>query len=186
MISLKQLIEEHGALDHQRAARYVLNIADCLAAIHMTGRVFGGFGPSSIMLDGADRAAFSPLDMRIKGHDGQFDSPPWSEDDAQELADYLAPELALSGRAVDARADLYSLGCTWFLLLTGRPPFPGGSVSERLVKRQTAQPPSIADLRSDTPETLAQLCQRLLAKKPSERPSTASEVAGRLRRWSGA
>ncbi len=65
--------------------------------------------------------------------------------------DYLSPEQALNSHAVDIRADVYSLGCTLYFLLTGRPPFPGGSVMEKLLRHRFNEPEPILRLRPDVP-----------------------------------
>ena len=75
-------------------------------------------------------------------------------------ADYLAPEQALNSHKVDARADIYSLGCTLYFLLTGHPPFPDGTISERLMKHQIEQAPSIFKERPDAPSMLVNICKR--------------------------
>src|SRR5262249_32860905 len=65
--------------------------------------------------------------------------------------DYLAPEQARDPRAVDIRADLYSLGCTLYHLLAGRPPFHGGSPAEKLIKHRDIDPPPLEAIRPDLP-----------------------------------
>ena len=100
-------------------------------------------------------------------------------------ADYLAPEQALNSHKADARADIYSLGCTLYFLLTGHPPFPDGTISERLLKHQVEQAPSIFKDRPDAPSVLVNICNRMMAKRPDERYQTAGEVAERLAEWLG-
>ncbi|OAI50287.1 hypothetical protein AYO44_05735 [Planctomycetaceae bacterium SCGC AG-212-F19] len=91
--------------------------------------------------------------------------------------DYLAPEQACNFHGADIRADIYSLGCTFFYLLTGQPPFPGGTLAEKLLRHQSAEAPPLAPLRSDTPPPLAQLLEKMLAKRPVDRFQTPAEVA---------
>src|SRR5436190_7860867 len=91
--------------------------------------------------------------------------------------DYLAREQALDPRRADARSDLYSLGCTLYALLTGRPPFPEGTLAQKLLYHQTAEPPAVEALRREVPPALAELLRRLLAKSPAQRPASAAEVA---------
>src|SRR5438128_2569724 len=79
-------------------------------------------------------------------------------------ADYLAPEQAIDSHSVDARADIYSLGCTLYFLLVGDPPFPEGTLSQRLMKHQTAEPKSVFEVRPDAPKELVAICQRMMAK----------------------
>ncbi len=105
---------------------------------------------------------------------------------AMGTADYMAPEQASDSRGVDIRADLYSLGCTLYKLLSGRAPFSGPECRTTLEKfnAHAQQPPAaIRRLVADVPEGLAVLLDRLLAKNPADRPATPAEVAEALARW---
>jgi serine/threonine-protein kinase len=88
---------------------------------------------------------------------------------------YMAPEQC-RGVAVDARADLYSLGCILFLLCTGRPPFVRGSKGDILAAHIREPPPTISSLVSGVPEELESLVRRMLAKAPADRVQTAGEL----------
>ena len=72
--------------------------------------------------------------------------------------DYIAPEQALESHTVDIRADLYSLGCTFYFLLTGKVPFPGGTLMQKLIKHQYQEPPTVRVLRPDVPPGLRRWC----------------------------
>ncbi len=92
-------------------------------------------------------------------------------------ADYVAPEQLENPHAADIRADLYSLGCTFYFLLTGRVPFPGGTLISKLDKHRWESPTSIHQLRDDVPGALVTLVQRLMAKRPEDRFRNPAEVA---------
>jgi len=94
--------------------------------------------------------------------------------------DYLSPEQARDLHKVDIRSDLYSLGCTFFFLLTGQVPFPGGSTLEKLVRHGTEEVRSVESLRPDIPPPVAAIVHRLLAKQPAERFQTPAELASAL------
>jgi hypothetical protein len=94
--------------------------------------------------------------------------------------DYMAPEQALDSHAVDIRADIYSLGCTLFYLLTGQPPFPGGTDAEKLVRHQLKQPPDVHQMRPEVPGDLAAVVGKMLAKESGERFGTPAEVVQAL------
>jgi hypothetical protein len=96
--------------------------------------------------------------------------------------DYMAPEQADDPHAVDARADLYSLGCTLYHLLAGKPPFAarGQSPIQALKAHAQQAPPPLADGRPDVPPRLARLVGRLLAKRADDRPVSAAAVADEL------
>ena len=97
-------------------------------------------------------------------------------------ADYLPPEQALNSHDVDARADIYSLGCALYYLLTGHPPFPEGTLPQRLMAHQKTPPPDINQDRPDVPADLVAICDKMMAKKPDERYQSAQEVADTLGR----
>ncbi len=97
--------------------------------------------------------------------------------------DYIAPEQARDARSADIRADLYSLGCTLYHLLTGQPPFPGGSILQKLLAHENQPPRPVRALRADVPAALERLVMRLLEKKPASRYSTPAEVADLLAPW---
>src|SRR5262249_61352591 len=95
-------------------------------------------------------------------------------------ADYLAPEQAADFHAADIRADIYSLGCTLYYLLTGRPPFPATTLVEKVLRHQQAEPPDLQKLRADVPNWLVPLVRGMLAKRPDDRYQTPGEVAEAL------
>ena len=98
-------------------------------------------------------------------------------------ADYMAPEQVSDSRAADIRADIYSLGCTLFKLLTGHAPFSGAGgqgTFDKLSAHVNDPVPSIADYDASLPEDLVRLIARMLAKSPEDRPATPAEVAAAL------
>lgn len=100
--------------------------------------------------------------------------------------EFMAPEQAADTRSVDDRADLYSMGATLYFLLTGRPPLGQfGSISKRLGRLASEVPPSVIELRDECPSELCDLIAQLLAKKPSDRPASADEVADALTPFAG-
>ena len=91
--------------------------------------------------------------------------------------DYIAPEQAADSRQADIRADIYSLGCTFYFLLTGEPPFPKGTVMQKLAAHMHETPPPLALKRSDVPADVSAIVLRMMAKKPEDRYQTPAEVA---------
>lgn len=104
-------------------------------------------------------------------------------EDVVGVADYLAPEQALDSERIDGRADIYSLGCTLYFLLVGQAPFPTGTITERLLKLQIAEPQPIGDIRPDVPAALVKICETMMAKKPSYRYQSAAEVISDITTW---
>jgi eukaryotic-like serine/threonine-protein kinase len=92
-------------------------------------------------------------------------------------ADYLSPEQARNASTVDIRGDIYSLGCTFYYLLTGQPPFPEGTLMQKILKHQQAEPPPVDTFRSDVPPGVTALMRRMVAKNPDDRFQTPAALA---------
>jgi serine/threonine-protein kinase len=92
-------------------------------------------------------------------------------------ADYLSPEQARNADTADIRSDIYSLGCTFYYLLTGQPPFPGGSLMQKLIQHQQAEPAPVESLNPEVPPALLAIVRRMIAKKPEDRFQTPAAVA---------
>jgi serine/threonine protein kinase len=90
--------------------------------------------------------------------------------------DYVAPEQARDPKTADIRADLYSLGCTWYEMLTGRSPFRGGTALQQLLAHQDQIPRPVAHYRADVPAGVNAILERLLAKDPARRFQTPTEL----------
>ena len=91
--------------------------------------------------------------------------------------DFISPEQARDARSVDIRADLYSLGCTFYYILTGRPPFPGGNDVQKLIKHQSEKPYPIEELRPHIPSVVIGFVDKLMAKKADDRYQTPAQLA---------
>jgi WD40 repeat protein len=94
--------------------------------------------------------------------------------------DYVAPEQLEDPHKADIRADLYALGCTFYFLLAGRVPFPGGTLVQKLDRQRWETPPSVDQLRRDVPPAVAAVVRRLMAKHPDDRYRTPGELAAAL------
>jgi hypothetical protein len=101
-------------------------------------------------------------------------------------ADYLAPEQALDSHAVDIRADIYSLGATFYFCLTGRTPFAEGTVAQKLIWHQTRAPKPIRSFRPEVPEGIVGVIDKMMAKDVAQRYQTPQEVADALAPWTQA
>jgi serine/threonine protein kinase len=98
--------------------------------------------------------------------------------------EFMSPEQATDSRSVDIRSDIYSLGCTLYYLLAGRPPFVKSTVLEVLFCQKNDPPPPLQEVRPDVNPALAAVVNRMLAKRPEERFQTPKDVARALKPWS--
>jgi formylglycine-generating enzyme required for sulfatase activity len=94
--------------------------------------------------------------------------------------EFMSPEQACNSREADIRSDIYSLGCTLFFLLAGRPPFSADTALETMVKHLKQQPPAVDQLRPGLSSSLAEAAHKMLAKDAADRYQTPAEVAAAL------
>jgi len=94
--------------------------------------------------------------------------------------DYIAPEQARDARRVDIRGDLYSLGCAFYYLLTGRAPFPEGTAIEKVLMHQLDEPKPVQEVRPEVGAGVAAILRKLMAKRPMDRYQTPAEVVEAL------
>lgn len=178
--SLEEKLAREGALPVGEAMRIACEIADGLAEAHSVGVVHRDIKPGNVLLSGgrhvciADfglaRAVFSASNRQLTATGVAIGSPT-----------YMSPEQIEEGEKVDARSDLYSLGCVLYEMFTGRPPFDGGSVQSILSRHLLEPPAPVRSLRTGIPSPVTGLVRRLLAKAPGERPQSAAEVRDELR-----
>src|SRR5204862_6724543 len=99
--------------------------------------------------------------------------------------DYMAPEQTRDATRVDPRADIYGLGCCLYFALTGKPPFPTGTLKEKVQAHRQQEPESVRARNPAIPERFAQVVHRMLAKEPDQRFADANALAQELRLWGG-
>jgi serine/threonine-protein kinase len=178
---LRQVVEVDGPLAFDRAADYIRQAADGLAHAHARKMIHCDIKPSNLLVN--PQGVVKILDMGLVRLGGKDESAAKPEDRVLGSVDYLAPEQALGTPDFDCRADIYSLGCTLYFLLTGHPPFPEGTLAQRLVKHQTQEPRDILQERPDAPPELVAVCRQMMAKRPEDRYQSAEEVSAALVAW---
>lgn len=170
-----------GRVPPHEACRIARCIAQGLAALHATGRAHGDVRPLNIWLEAA--SPHHPSEVKLLRDPLTPPSPPnFAAHDAQgwllAQSDYLAPEFQMPGKSPDVLTDLYALGCSLYHMLSGHPPFPGGSVMQKMARHSGE---AIRPLEGyGVPQPVAQLVTFLMAKNPTLRYQDAQTVADQL------
>lgn len=184
-ISLQDLVNRHGPLTIERAAHYISQSAAGLQHAHEAGLVHRDVKPGNILIDRSGTIKLLDLGLarffEAKGNDDLTQK--FDDKAVLGTADYIAPEQAVNSSRVDIRADIYSLGCTLHFLLTGKPPFEGGTMVEKLMCHQGQEPPEICTLRPEVPAELAEVLSRTMRKRADERYQTPAELIPALSPW---
>ena len=179
-IDVARLVRACGPVPLPDACEIARQAAVGLQHLAGHGLVHRDIKPSNLMLD--PRGVVKVLDLGLALSDASSGGDPGSGA-VVGTYDYRAPELADRSRRPDARADVYSLGCTLYHLLAGRPPFSGprrAAVADKLAAHAGAPIPEIRDVRPDASQGLSNLLRLMLAKNPDERYSTPAEVSEAL------
>jgi serine/threonine protein kinase len=182
--SLQEIIKKTGPMDVLRTCHYMRQAALGLQHAHESaGLVHRDIKPGNILID--RNGIVKVLDMGLARffHDEEDVLTKKYDENVLGTADYLAPEQALDSHSVDIRADIYSLGATFYFCLTGRTPFAEGTVAQKLIWHQTRQPKPIRQLRPEVPEGVVAIVEKMMAKDPNQRPQTPLEVADGLIPW---
>jgi serine/threonine protein kinase len=173
-------VQKRGPLPVADAIHCIVQAARALGYAHGQGIVHRDIKPANLLRD--TEGVVKVADLGLARFNDPFGQP------AAEVAaltqagtimgtvDFMPPEQALGLTNIDHRADVYSLGCTLYFLLTGGPPFPGPSLMAVLLKHREAAPPSLVAARGEIPAGLEQIFHRMVAKKPEERFASMADV----------
>lgn len=194
--TLEALVRECGPLPVGTACEFVRQIAWGLQHAHEQGMVHRDLKPANLLvagLKGKGSAAVEPatplsphalglvpLTVKIADFGIARLAPTGAAGGLVGTPDYAAPEQALGADLADHRSDLYSLGCVFYFLLTGRPPFPSLSRSEAARRHSFKEPTRVEQVRPDVPPSVAAMVYTLMAKDPAARVQSAAELAARL------
>ncbi|HTI50813.1 MAG TPA: serine/threonine-protein kinase, partial [Planctomycetaceae bacterium] len=175
-INVRELIQQQGRLPVADAVNYALQIATALAHTSAQGVVHRDIKPSNIIITPGGRAKLVDLGLARKEN---------RDEDAADLTmagttlgtfDYISPEQARDPRTADVRSDIYSLGCTLYHMLTGAPPYPEGTVLQKLLQHQGDEAPDPAQKNSGVPEDLSVVVRKMMAKDPRRRYQNAEQL----------
>lgn len=173
--NVRELIKQQGRMSPAVAVNHALQIANALNHSSGRGVIHRDVKPSNIIISPNGRTKLVDLGL------ARFESPDGSADltvDGTTLGtfDYIAPEQAKDPRKVDVRADLYGLGCTLYHMLTGEPPYPEGTVLQKLLDHQASQVPDPAAKNRQVSEALSNVVRKLMAPNPEHRYPSAEHA----------
>lgn len=178
--NLRDVVMERGPLTWDRAVQITLQIAEALDHAAHREVVHRDIKPSNVLLTPSGKAKLVDMGLaRLRPLRGPAEDLTASGVTLGTF-DYISPEQARDPRTADARSDIYSLGCTLFYMLTGRPPFPDGTVLQKLLSHTSDTPPDPRSLHPELPPELSPIVLRMLAKQPAQRYQRAAELIGDL------
>jgi serine/threonine protein kinase len=174
--NIRDLVARRGPLPVAEAINFTIQVAEALEHAYLRDVVHRDVKPSNVLVINNSKAKL--VDMGLaRLH--QVEAP---EHDLTASGvtlgtfDYISPEQARDPRGADVRSDLYSLGCTLFFMLTGQAPFPDGTVLQKLLRHTSEPPPDPRTLGVAVPQSVVDICMRLLAKQPAQRYQSPSEL----------
>ena len=179
--SVGEVIEAEGALLPERAAEIAADVAKALERAHTAGLVHRDIKPNNIMLTSSGQTKVTDFGI-VRALGGDTDHQMTQTGMVIGTAAYLSPEQA-QGNAVDARSDVYSLGCVLYEMLTGKPPFSGDTPLAVAYKHVREDPVPPSTTNPDVPTDLDAVTLKALAKNPDNRYSSASEMRDDLERY---
>lgn len=174
--NLHQFVREHGPLSPSRAADCICQAAIGLHHAHEKGLVHRDLKPSNLLLTPDRQVKIVDLGLARFFQDRSPDDELTHTAMGMGTPDYMPPEQFRDARAASRRTDIYSLGCSFYYLLTGEPPFPGGAISDKYSAHESRLPPIEAKC-PDAPEGLVEVMLRMMAKQPEARYATALDAA---------
>jgi formylglycine-generating enzyme required for sulfatase activity/tRNA A-37 threonylcarbamoyl transferase component Bud32 len=182
--NLARLVKDKGPLPVAQACDCVRQAALGLQHAFERGMVHRDIKPSNLLLGKGGVVKVLDLGLaRLETSGPELESRITQEGLVIGTPDFLSPEQARNARTADIRADIYALGCTFYFLLAGKPPYPGGTPTEKMLRHTTDPLPVIE--RPDVPPALEAIVHKMLAKKPADRYQTPAEVALALRPFAG-
>jgi serine/threonine protein kinase len=179
---LAKLVRKRGPMPVPQAVACILQAARGLEHAHSQQIVHRDVKPANLILD--NYGLIKVLDLGL----ARFETSLAAEGDGWQTeglsvsghlmgtADYMSPEQSLNAKRSDHRCDIYSLGCTLFYLLTGRPVYAGETLIEKVIAHRESAIPSLSARRPDVPECLSRIFERMIAKHPDDRFQSMSEL----------
>lgn len=167
--NVRDMVARTGPLSIEQALSYTIQVTEALNHAHGRSVVHRDIKPSNIIITAEGRAKLVDMGLARLHQVQRPDDDLTASGVTLGTFDYISPEQARDPRNADVRSDIYSLGCTLYYMLTGRPPFPEGTVLQKLLQHQGDEAPDPRELNPDIPDDLWNLMRRMLAKDPRKR-----------------
>ncbi|MEW4487793.1 protein kinase [Thalassoglobus sp. JC818] len=174
-IDVHNLLRKRLVIPVKRSLEIVKQVAAALQVAHEKRLVHRDIKPANIMIARDGTVKLTDLGL-ARSLDNTLDTSITRDGTTVGTIDYMSPEQAADSKKTDIRSDLYSLGCTWYHMLTGHAPFPNGDLTNKLAAHAKAPPPDPRDENPEVPEAVVAVIHRLMAKQPGERYQTPKQL----------
>jgi serine/threonine protein kinase len=180
---LNTIVKQEGPLPLELACNYIAQAAEGLQHAHQNGLIHRDVKPANLLVDKKGLLKILDLGLALFSDNERASLTVEHNENVLGTADYLAPEQAVNSHKIDHRADIYGLGCSLYFVLTGHPPFPDGTLAQRIAKHQSQMPEDIRKDRPDCPRDLADICVKMMQKRAEKRYPHMRDVATALENW---
>ena len=180
---LYEYVRDDGALPIDDAVDAIYQSAEGLLHAHDKGMVHRDIKPANLLKTDGGAIKILDLGLALFNTEGEESLTVLYNEKVMGTADYLSPEQAVNSHEVDHRADIYSLGCTLYFLVTGRPPYNKGTLAQRIAMHQSKEPDNILESREDCPQGLIDICTKMMRKNPLDRFEDCNQVMSVLKEF---
>jgi eukaryotic-like serine/threonine-protein kinase len=179
-VNIRDLVQRDGPLSLVDAISFTVQVAEALSHASQRDVIHRDIKPSNVLITPEGKAKLVDMGLARLHQVGHSDNDLTASGVTLGTFDYISPEQARDPRSADVRSDLYSLGCSFYYMLTGRPPFPDGTVLQKLLQHQAEDPLDPRQLRPELPKEIGAILAKLLAKNPDRRYQTPAELIADL------